>query len=279
MKTQLRWVLYTLLFPLSQLGLLWEIMILTQPGALGGGRVWLLACGVLLALCAGADVLLFRALRQSTRLKIAAQRQALLEQSVEAQRRRGEALREEAEAAAGIRRELALRLDEAARLVSDHHPDDARRCMDSAARLVPTPERLCENPVADAILSEKLALCRREGIRTDCRLRIPGETPLTAAELCALLANLMDNAMAACRALPEEDRWIEVRGMDEGGFLVLRVRNSAPEEPAPRRRGSGLSRHGWGLEILRQIAQRHGGRMETEPHDGTFSATLWLPMA
>lgn len=92
MKGPLRWVLYTCLFPLSQLGLLAEIMILTQPGALGGGRVWLAACGVLLALCAGADVLLFRALRQSARLEIAAQRQAMLEQSLEAQRRRGEAL-------------------------------------------------------------------------------------------------------------------------------------------------------------------------------------------
>ena len=147
MKGPLRWVLYTCLFPLSQLGLLAEIMILTQPGALGGGRVWLAACAVLLALCAGADVLLFRALRQSARLEIAAQRQAMLEQSLEAQRRRGEALQAEAEAAAGIRRELAVRLDEAARLVSDHHPDDARRCMDSAARLVPSaPTAACAFP-------------------------------------------------------------------------------------------------------------------------------------
>lgn len=131
MKGPLRWVLYTCLFPLSQLGLLAEIMILTQPGALGGGRVWLAACGVLLALCAGADVLLFRALRQSARLEIAAQRQAMLEQSLEAQ----------------------------------------------------------------------------------------------------------------------------------------------------RRRGSGLSRHGWGLEILRQIAQRDDGRLETELREGVFTATLWLPLA
>ena len=89
----------------------------------------------------------------------------------------------------------------------------------------------------------------------------------------------MDNAMAACRPLPQERRWIEVRGLDEGGCLVLRVRNPVPEEVVPRRRGSGLSRHGWGLEILRQIAQRDDGRLETELREGVFTATLWLPLA
>ena len=85
--------------------------------------------------------------------------------------------------------------------------------------------------------------------------------------------------MAACRPLPQERRWIEVRGLDEGGCLVLRVRNPVPEEAVPRRRGSGLSRHGWGLEILRQIAQRDDGRLETELREGVFTATLWLPLA
>lgn len=151
--------------------------------------------------------------------------------------------------------------------------------MDSAAELYPTPERYCAHPVADAILTEKLALCQKENIPVDCRLQIPANLPLSGAELCAVLANLLDNAMAACRTLPQEKRQIEIRGRVTGGFLLLRFCNPLPE-PAPQPTGGErLDRHGWGLSIVRQIAERHAGRLTAEGDKTQFVATVWISTA
>ena len=180
-----------------------------------------------------------------------------------------------------MRRELSARLLEAAELLQDHRTEAARSCMDNTPSLYPPPARSCAHPVADAILSEKLALCRREKLPVDCQVQIPAELQLPGAELCAVLGNLMDNAIEACRRLPEDvPGGITVRGRVNGGFLTLRVQNpvSGGETAAPAG-GTLLDHHGWGLSIVRQIAERRGGRLTVEQTDGRFVATAWLGAA
>ena len=72
---------------------------------------------MLLVLCAVADLLLFKALRQSTQLHMTVQRLQLMESSVETQRKRGEALERETAEAVHVRREISARLLEAAELL------------------------------------------------------------------------------------------------------------------------------------------------------------------
>ena len=209
------------------------------------------------------------------------QRQQLVESSLEAQRKRNQTLEQAAEEAAHVRRELSARLLEAAELLQDHRTEAARSCMDSTPALYPPPARSCAHPVADAILSEKLALCRRETLPVDCQVQIPAELQIPGAELCAVLGNLMDNAIEACRRLPEDvPGGITVRGRVNGGFLTLRVQNpvSGGETAAPAG-GTLLDHHGWGLSIVRQIAERRGGRLTVEQTDGRFVATAWLGAA
>ena len=43
--------------------------------------------------------------------------------------------------------------------------------------------------------------------------------------------------------------------------------------------GTLLDHHGWGLSIVRQIAERRGGRLTTERSDGQFISTVWLGAA
>ena len=71
-----------------------------------------------------------------------------------------------------------------------------------------------------------------------------------------------------------------MRGRVNGGFLVLRVQNpvSGEENNIPAG-GALLDHHGWGLSIVRQIAERRGGRLTTERSDGQFISTVWLGAA
>lgn len=260
MDRRLRLPWYALLFPITQLSLWWCMMSLILSDG-GAGAAWIVAGVFLLLLCVVTDLLLFKALRQSTQLQMTLQRQQLVESSLEAQRKRNQALEQAAGEAAHVRRELSARLLEAAELLQDHRTEAARSCMDSTPSRYPPPARSCAHPVADAILSEKLALCRRETLPVDCQVQIPAELQIPGAELCAVLGNLMDNAIEACRRLPEDvPGGITVRGRVNGGFLTLRVQNpvSGGETAAPAG-GTLLDHHGWGLSIVRQIAERRGG--------------------
>ena len=280
MDRRLRLPWYALLFPITQLSLWWCMMSLILSDG-GAGAAWIVAGVFLLLLCVVTDLLLFKALRQSTQLHMTLQRQQLVESSLEAQRKRNQALEQAAGEAAYVRRELSARLLEAAELLQDHRTEAARSCMDSTPALYPPPARSCAHPVADAILSEKLALCRRETLPVDCQVQIPAELQIPGAELCAVLGNLMDNAIEACRRLPEDvPGGITVRGRVNGGFLTLRVQNpvSGGETAAPAG-GTLLDHHGWGLSIVRQIAERRGGRLTVEQTDGRFVATAWLGAA
>ena len=280
MDRRLRLPWYALLFPITQLSLWWCMMSLVLADE-AAGAAWIVAGVFLLLLCVVTDLLLFKALRQSTQLHMTLQRQQLVESSLEAQRKRNQALEQAAGEAAHVRRELSARLLEAAELLQSHRTEAARSCMDSTPALYPPPARSCAHPVADAILSEKLALCRRETLPVDCQVQIPAELQIPGAELCAVLGNLMDNAIEACRRLPEDvPRGITVRGRVNGGFLTLRVQNpvSGGETAAPAG-GTLLDHHGWGLSIVRQIAERRGGRLTVEQTDGRFVATAWLGAA
>ena len=280
MDRRLRLPWYALLFPITQLSLWWCMMSLVLADE-AAGAAWIVAGVFLLLLCVVTDLLLFKALRQSTQLHMTLQRQQLVESSLEAQRKRNQTLEQAAEEAAHVRRELSARLLEAAELLQDHRTEAARSCMDSTPALYPPPARSCAHPVADAILSEKLALCRRETLPVDCQVQIPAELQIPGAELCAVLGNLMDNAIEACRRLPEDvPGGITVRGRVNGGFLTLRVQNpvSGGETAAPAG-GTLLDHHGWGLSIVRQIAERRGGRLTVEQTDGQFVATAWLGAA
>lgn len=101
-KFRLPW--YALLFPLSQLTLWCYLMsvILSDEAA---RAAWIATGVLLLVLCAVADLLLFKALRQSTQLHMTVQRRQLMESSVETQRKRGEALERETAEAVHVRRE------------------------------------------------------------------------------------------------------------------------------------------------------------------------------
>lgn len=280
MDRRLRLPWYALLFPITQLSLWWCMMSLVLADE-AAGAAWIVAGVLLLLLCVVTDLLLFKALRQSTQLQMTLQRQQLVESSLEAQRKRNQALEQAAGEAAHVRRELSARLLEAAELLQSHRTEAARSCMDSTPALYPPPARSCAHPVADAILSEKLALCRRETLPVDCQVQIPAELQIPGAELCAVLGNLMDNAIEACRRLPEDvPGRITVRGRVNGGFLTLRVQNpvSGGETAAPAG-GTLLDHHGWGLSIVRQIAERRGGRLTVEQTDGRFVATAWLGAA
>ncbi len=129
----------------------------------------------------------------------------------------------------------------------------------------------CANPVVNAVLANKAALCRRENITLEASLDVPEATGLSDGELCSVFANLLDNAIKAVRPLPPDRRRICIKAGPDGGSLLLKTEN--PYDPAQYRKGQGL-----GQGIVRDIAKAHDGDFLALPQGETFVCLLSLQL-
>lgn len=132
------------------------------------------------------------------------------------------------------------------------------------------------NQTLDIILNAKLGEAAEKGVAVEViRTDVPEFLPLSDAELCALMMNLLDNAIhAACQA---ENPFLRLDMHQKDGFFVFVCENasvSGPPEKSAKK--ETVSQHGLGLKIIEQIINRHGNLMEMEQLPGSYRVTIAL---
>lgn len=141
-----------------------------------------------------------------------------------------------------------------------------------------------ENFLINAILAGRLGPARGRGIRVECRACVPEELPIADADLCTLLANLLDNAVEACERLPRDaERFIELSLELRQDLLLITCANSAPLRDVdaagfPTSKSDPDS-HGLGIPAMRRVAEKYDGVMEVSQTGRVFTlrAVLHLP--
>lgn len=133
-------------------------------------------------------------------------------------------------------------------------------------------------PVADVLLSQKQALAKSCGIRMKMNLDDLSAFPLSDDELVIVFSNLLDNAVEACRKIPDsQQRWIHFKAKVEGSTGYLYVENSTQEPVkiidnrivASRRHDSQL--HGFGLKNVLYVLNQNHGVYHLSYHEDTHS--------
>lgn len=135
----------------------------------------------------------------------------------------------------------------------------------------------------DAILGVQAAQAAQDGIYIEIDSdRLTGTVGVADNDITSLLMNLLSNAVEACGRLPEDgERWIYLELKLEDGGLSLRCANSAG---AAQNAGKGSSKadklaHGYGLGIMKEVAARYGGTLETEADGDSFRVEVRLKSA
>lgn len=141
--------------------------------------------------------------------------------------------------------------------------------------------RYCENDIADAVISSKIALMNQYAIVSDVKVSIPQDIPFPDIDLCALFGNALDNAIEAASQATEKS--ITLRARADKGMLMLRVDNTLKQ--APRlvngrlaTTKSDTAAHGQGFAVMMEIAKRHGGKCEAEYSDASFTLIISIPL-
>lgn len=297
-----------LLYPASQLVMvavsaIW-IVRLQLP------EVYLWIVGLLALACIPVDFQLFREVRKTQEADILRERVRMLEEQERVQVAYRERIAADMEDIMKLRREVAEEMDEAVRRLREQEEGDAQERLSRAVNIMgSTAFRLCEHRSADAVATMKVKACEETGVRPRFSLEIPYDVAVPAVELCAVIANLADNGLAAALRARDANELGELGGLGEPGassasgasgsshepflslrssvrqgHLVIEAKNSiseadrlAWEESAKRsrkRQRTWDEAHGWGLSIISGIAQRHGGSLECAIEDGVFRATV-----
>ena len=129
----------------------------------------------------------------------------------------------------------------------------------------------CGNDIGDAILNEKNMLAVQRGIEIRLDGRLPSPLPVDAADICALFANALDNALEA----QPHGGWVRVRIRQQGQMLSLVFENPAgnarADIPLGHTEKEDGEEHGFGLLNMEWAARKYQGTLRREilePPDG-----------
>ena len=136
-------------------------------------------------------------------------------------------------------------------------------------------------PVLDCLIREKASECEKEEITFTREGSSIGETAITEYEFVSLFANLLDNAIEAAKETEEKEVTLSMERQQ--GYLKITVSNSKRPERKPVEEGFKTSKkdkknHGIGSRIIRDIVEKHDGRITYHDEGGKMRVVALVPV-
>ncbi len=136
-----------------------------------------------------------------------------------------------------------------------------------------------DNKILDTILNIKLLEARKKEIQIHTEIDNMVNLPLSDYDLCAILSNLLDNAIEACEYVEPKKREISVSIKSIGHLFIMKIVNSMEKKPIIRNdkfhtTKSDKDVHGIGLESVEASISKYQGTLLLEHTEDQFSAVV-----
>lgn len=140
------------------------------------------------------------------------------------------------------------------------------------------------NLALDAIVSAKLVMAKSHGIDINVKAMYPEGHGISDNDLCAIVANLLDNAIEACLRIIDESlrKFIDVLITTKKKNLCLEISNSYDNE-IRKKNGCFItskndSGHGMGMKHIDTIVNKYSGHVSRSQDDNIFETRIVLPL-
>ena len=143
-------------------------------------------------------------------------------------------------------------------------------------------EVLTGDETIDYLIGSKKTAAEEKGIRFSAEAEFPRNINIKSSDLCAILGNLLDNAIEACAKIEDKDRreiHLIIRRIRH--MLIVKVENSFDDKPVvvdgeykTSKTDGGL--HGWGIKSARAAAEKYDGYVQSSCKDDVFSTVVTL---
>lgn len=136
----------------------------------------------------------------------------------------------------------------------------------------------------DAVINSKVNQAELHSIPVNVSISYPANAPIRQTDVCAVLMNLIDNAIEACCRIEDiSDRYINIGVSAIGEMIIIKVENSynsnyliSGKENSFTTTKENYKLHGYGIKIVKTIAEKYNGSLEIEHSDTCFTAIAVL---
>lgn len=203
--------------------------------------------------------------------------QAKLEQDLEFYKRSDTLIREYR----SLRHELKNHFSVMETLLRERHYDQLQQYFeDYTGSIAPSLEEFrCANPLVSSILSHQMNTARAAGVRLDVIAAVPETMGIADNDLCSLLSNMLDNSVEGCLRAGQSE--VKASLHTDKNCLFITVTNPATEDvlsanPNLFSTKNNPTAHGFGIPIIRRIAEKYDGIVTFHAEDGWFTADAML---
>lgn len=142
----------------------------------------------------------------------------------------------------------------------------------------------CKNPAVNALLNYYAENAKFERIRLHWVIDLPDACGISDTDLCNVIGNLLENAIAACGDVPEEERLIHlyVEHPEQNAYLYIAMSNSFSGKVRMARDRYLSTRHsgnGIGLSSITSIAEKYGGSARFYHEETMFHGDIAMKLA
>ena len=138
-------------------------------------------------------------------------------------------------------------------LLEEGNIEEAKKYLAERLAMEPQPVmKYCENTTVNAAISHYMACAKMENIAITVSANIPSGLSVNELELAIVISNLLENAINACRKLPETDRYLKLTAKYKIQ-LLLEIENSCDRKVALDEDGYPFSKdenHGIGTRSV-----------------------------
>ena len=104
---------------------------------------------------------------------------------------------------------------------------------------------------------------------------------ISSIDICAILANQIDNALVACAKIPvDKECFVKVVIWQKENFVFFKVTNTTHKNPFNDKHElistkNGL--HGFGVKNISRTVSSYGGTLKSDYKDGKFISIAMIP--
>lgn len=129
--------------------------------------------------------------------------------------------------------------------------------------------KYCNNRIINAVLFDKAGIAEKESIKVVDDIILDDNINITDFDICRIFINLLDNAISALKSYNGNDKTLYISCKKDDNNIYIKCENKFSETIKNPKKNSEL--HGYGLKIVKDIAEKYDGELITEIQDLTFS--------
>ena len=137
----------------------------------------------------------------------------------------------------------------------------------------------CQNRIISSVITQQMNAAKAMGVQLDVVAAVPEQIGIADGDLCSMLSNMLDNGIEGCRRAGGS--LVRATLHIEKNCLFISVSNPAEENVLQRNPDLHTTKddsasHGFGIPLLRRIAEQYDGIVSFSEENGWFTADAML---